>query len=69
MAITPHAKLGFVGHGHMGGNMAARFLDAGYEVYGEERSREHPHLSRGRHAPSRSAAGTSRKLTLSALST
>jgi 3-hydroxyisobutyrate dehydrogenase-like beta-hydroxyacid dehydrogenase len=34
-------KIGFVGLGHMGGNMAARFLDAGYTVYGEERSREH----------------------------
>jgi 3-hydroxyisobutyrate dehydrogenase-like beta-hydroxyacid dehydrogenase len=27
--------LGFVGLGHMGGNMAARFLAAGYTVYGE----------------------------------
>jgi 3-hydroxyisobutyrate dehydrogenase-like beta-hydroxyacid dehydrogenase len=27
--------LGFVGLGHMGGNMAARFLTAGYTVYGE----------------------------------
>jgi 3-hydroxyisobutyrate dehydrogenase-like beta-hydroxyacid dehydrogenase len=34
-------KIGFVGLGHMGGNMAARFLAAGYPVYGEERSREH----------------------------
>jgi 3-hydroxyisobutyrate dehydrogenase-like beta-hydroxyacid dehydrogenase len=33
-------KLGFVGLGHMGGNMAARLLAAGYTVYGEERSRE-----------------------------
>jgi 3-hydroxyisobutyrate dehydrogenase-like beta-hydroxyacid dehydrogenase len=33
--------LGFVGLGHMGGNMAARLLAAGYEVYGEERHREH----------------------------
>jgi 3-hydroxyisobutyrate dehydrogenase len=33
--------IGFVGLGHMGGNMAARFLDAGYTVYGEERNREH----------------------------
>jgi 3-hydroxyisobutyrate dehydrogenase-like beta-hydroxyacid dehydrogenase len=32
--------LGFVGLGHMGGNMAARFLRAGYTVYGEQRSRE-----------------------------
>jgi 3-hydroxyisobutyrate dehydrogenase-like beta-hydroxyacid dehydrogenase len=29
--------LGFVGLGHMGGNMAARFLAAGYTVYGESR--------------------------------
>lgn len=33
--------IGFVGLGHMGGNMAARYLDAGYTVYGEARSREH----------------------------
>src|SRR5919199_4209131 len=32
--------IGFVGLGHMGGNMAARFLAAGYRVYGEARSRE-----------------------------
>jgi 3-hydroxyisobutyrate dehydrogenase-like beta-hydroxyacid dehydrogenase len=32
--------LGFVGLGHMGGNMAARFLAAGYTVYGEERNQE-----------------------------
>jgi 3-hydroxyisobutyrate dehydrogenase-like beta-hydroxyacid dehydrogenase len=32
--------IGFVGLGHMGGNMAARFLAAGYTVYGEERHRE-----------------------------
>ena len=31
--------LGFVGLGHMGGNMAARFLGAGYTVYGETRHR------------------------------
>src|SRR3954466_10822491 len=35
--------LGFVGLGHMGGNMAARFLAAGYTVYGEARSREGAH--------------------------
>jgi 3-hydroxyisobutyrate dehydrogenase-like beta-hydroxyacid dehydrogenase len=34
-------KVGFVGLGHMGGNMAARFLAAGYTVYGEERNRAH----------------------------
>jgi 3-hydroxyisobutyrate dehydrogenase-like beta-hydroxyacid dehydrogenase len=33
-------KLGFVGLGHMGGNMASRLLGAGYTVYGEDRSRE-----------------------------
>jgi len=38
---TTATKLGFVGLGHMGGNMAARFLAAGYPVYGEERSRAH----------------------------
>ena len=40
MAATG-AKIGFVGLGHMGGNMAARFLAAGYRVYGEQRNREH----------------------------
>ncbi len=38
---TDEPKLGFVGLGHMGGNMAARLLGAGYTVYGEERGREH----------------------------
>jgi 3-hydroxyisobutyrate dehydrogenase-like beta-hydroxyacid dehydrogenase len=33
-------KIGFVGLGHMGGNMASRYLSAGYSVYGEARSRE-----------------------------
>jgi 3-hydroxyisobutyrate dehydrogenase-like beta-hydroxyacid dehydrogenase len=32
--------LGFVGLGHMGGNMAACLLDAGYPVYGEARHKE-----------------------------
>jgi 3-hydroxyisobutyrate dehydrogenase-like beta-hydroxyacid dehydrogenase len=32
--------LGFVGLGHMGGNMAVRLLGAGYTVYGETRHRE-----------------------------
>ena len=36
---TTSTKIGFVGLGHMGGNMAARFLAAGYPVYGEERNR------------------------------
>jgi 3-hydroxyisobutyrate dehydrogenase-like beta-hydroxyacid dehydrogenase len=31
--------LGFVGLGHMGGNMAARFLAAGYTVFGESLDR------------------------------
>jgi 3-hydroxyisobutyrate dehydrogenase-like beta-hydroxyacid dehydrogenase len=35
-----HQKLGFVGLGHMGGNMASRFLSAGYPVSGEARSRD-----------------------------
>jgi 3-hydroxyisobutyrate dehydrogenase-like beta-hydroxyacid dehydrogenase len=39
-AKTTHT-LGFVGLGHMGGNMATRFLHAGYTVYGEERNRKH----------------------------
>jgi 3-hydroxyisobutyrate dehydrogenase-like beta-hydroxyacid dehydrogenase len=36
---TSTTRIGFVGLGHMGGNMAARFLAAGYPVYGEERHR------------------------------
>jgi 3-hydroxyisobutyrate dehydrogenase-like beta-hydroxyacid dehydrogenase len=38
---TRTMKVGFVGLGHMGGNMAARFLAAGYTVYGESRDRRH----------------------------
>jgi len=38
---TTATKIGFVGLGHMGGSMAARFLAAGYSVYGEERTRTH----------------------------
>ena len=34
------ATIGFIGLGHMGGNMAARYLDAGYTVYGEARHRD-----------------------------
>jgi 3-hydroxyisobutyrate dehydrogenase-like beta-hydroxyacid dehydrogenase len=41
MATTPTPRIGFVGLGHMGGAMAARFLAAGYEVYGEQRHRAH----------------------------
>jgi 3-hydroxyisobutyrate dehydrogenase len=37
---TPTEAVGFVGLGHMGGNMAARFLDAGYTVYGSARRPE-----------------------------
>jgi 3-hydroxyisobutyrate dehydrogenase-like beta-hydroxyacid dehydrogenase len=33
--------IGFVGLGHMGGSMAARYLCAGYRVYGSARSRQH----------------------------
>ena len=33
--------VGFVGLGHMGGNMAARLIAAGHDVYGQERHREH----------------------------
>jgi 3-hydroxyisobutyrate dehydrogenase-like beta-hydroxyacid dehydrogenase len=40
MAATS-ARVGFVGLGHMGGNMASRLLAAGHPVYGEARSREH----------------------------
>jgi 3-hydroxyisobutyrate dehydrogenase-like beta-hydroxyacid dehydrogenase len=40
MAATTTTKLGFVGLGKMGGNMTARFLAAGFPVYGEQRSRE-----------------------------
>ena len=32
-------KLGFIGLGHMGGNMAARLLAAGYPIYGVKRNR------------------------------
>jgi 3-hydroxyisobutyrate dehydrogenase len=35
--------LGFVGLGHMGGNMAVRLLGAGYAVYGETRHRGEVH--------------------------
>jgi 3-hydroxyisobutyrate dehydrogenase-like beta-hydroxyacid dehydrogenase len=38
---TTTMKIGFVGLGHMGGNMAARLLAAGYTVYGESRDRGH----------------------------
>ena len=41
MSTTTATRIGFVGLGHMGGTMAARFLTAGYPVYGEERNRAH----------------------------
>jgi 3-hydroxyisobutyrate dehydrogenase-like beta-hydroxyacid dehydrogenase len=41
MTATTATRIGFVGLGHMGGNMAARLLGAGYTVYGEERNRAH----------------------------
>ena len=41
MATTTGKNIGFVGLGHMGGGMAARFLAAGYTVYGEEEHRDH----------------------------
>jgi 3-hydroxyisobutyrate dehydrogenase-like beta-hydroxyacid dehydrogenase len=34
-------SIGFVGLGHMGGNMAGRFLAAGFPVYGMERNHAH----------------------------
>ena len=34
-------KVGFIGLGNMGGNMAARFLQAGYPVYGTEQRKAH----------------------------
>jgi 3-hydroxyisobutyrate dehydrogenase-like beta-hydroxyacid dehydrogenase len=37
---TKDTPIGFVGLGHMGGNMAARFLAAGYPVSGEATHRE-----------------------------
>jgi len=40
MRMEQTTRIGFVGLGHMGGNMAARFLAAGYTVYGQERTRE-----------------------------
>jgi len=42
MAIsTATTEIGFVGLGHMGGNMATRFLAAGYTVHGESRDPLH----------------------------
>jgi len=41
MTTSAKATVGFVGLGHMGGNMAARLLNAGYHVHGQQRHREH----------------------------
>jgi 3-hydroxyisobutyrate dehydrogenase-like beta-hydroxyacid dehydrogenase len=41
MTGTPKPTVGFVGLGHMGGEMAAHLLAARFEVYGQERHREH----------------------------
>jgi 3-hydroxyisobutyrate dehydrogenase-like beta-hydroxyacid dehydrogenase len=41
ITTTQTTTIGFVGLGHMGGNMAARLLAAGHPVYGEAHSREH----------------------------
>jgi 3-hydroxyisobutyrate dehydrogenase-like beta-hydroxyacid dehydrogenase len=40
MTTTTATQIGFVGLGHMGGNMALRLLDAGYPVYGADRDQE-----------------------------
>jgi 3-hydroxyisobutyrate dehydrogenase-like beta-hydroxyacid dehydrogenase len=40
MTTTTATRIGFVGLGHMGGNMALRLLDAGYPVYGGDRNQE-----------------------------
>jgi 3-hydroxyisobutyrate dehydrogenase-like beta-hydroxyacid dehydrogenase len=41
MAATTASTIGFVGLGHMGGNMAVRLLNAGHAVHGEDRNRGH----------------------------
>lgn len=40
MNTASKPTIGFVGLGHMGGNMAARLLEAGYAVHGETRTRD-----------------------------
>ena len=40
MTTDTKPEVGFVGLGHMGGNMAARLLAAGYEVHGQALHRE-----------------------------
>ncbi len=37
--VATDEKVGFIGLGHMGGNMAARLLGSGYTVYGSARGR------------------------------
>jgi 3-hydroxyisobutyrate dehydrogenase-like beta-hydroxyacid dehydrogenase len=39
--LATTTRIGFVGLGHMGGNMAARFLASGHPVFGQERRQEH----------------------------
>lgn len=39
MATMTPSKIGFIGLGHMGGNMAVRLLAAGYAIYGLDRTR------------------------------
>jgi 3-hydroxyisobutyrate dehydrogenase-like beta-hydroxyacid dehydrogenase len=41
MPAMTSTRIGFIGLGHMGGTMAARFLAAGHPVYGEARNRAH----------------------------
>lgn len=41
MTANAKPRIGFVGLGHMGGNMAARLLPAGYQVNGQALHREH----------------------------
>ncbi|MDX6233430.1 MAG: hypothetical protein QOH68_2454 [Nocardioidaceae bacterium] len=40
MSMTTATRIGFVGLGHMGGNMTGRLLDAGYQVYGSGRNQD-----------------------------
>jgi 3-hydroxyisobutyrate dehydrogenase-like beta-hydroxyacid dehydrogenase len=43
MTTNAKPRIGFVGLGHMGGNMAARLLAAGYQIDGQARHREPAH--------------------------
>jgi 3-hydroxyisobutyrate dehydrogenase-like beta-hydroxyacid dehydrogenase len=51
MTTSTSTKLGFIGLGHMGGNMALRLLAAGFEVFGEDRTKDHarPLIEKGMH--------------------